>query len=99
MVVSPAMVELLMLTLLPFIDAPSLTLRESPNQGMHVHLAKSKRDKKKLDNSPHFVAISESGSSKSYFYEVCSICLFLAQTTKVEWPHNRNGLDLVETLL
>ncbi|KIK71237.1 hypothetical protein GYMLUDRAFT_66444 [Collybiopsis luxurians FD-317 M1] len=50
-------------------DAPSLTLRSSPGQGMHVHLAKSKRDQRKLNADPAFVSISESGTTKSYFYQ------------------------------
>ncbi|KIY45381.1 hypothetical protein FISHEDRAFT_66962 [Fistulina hepatica ATCC 64428] len=50
-------------------DAPSLTLRSSPGLGMHVHLARRKRDQRKLDESPDFVSIFESASTKSYFYQ------------------------------
>ncbi|KAK7058773.1 hypothetical protein VNI00_001397 [Paramarasmius palmivorus] len=50
-------------------DAPSLSLRSSPAQGMHVHLGKSKRDQSKLKNDPAFVPISESGTTKCYFYQ------------------------------
>ncbi|KAG7099423.1 hypothetical protein E1B28_001275, partial [Marasmius oreades] len=50
-------------------DAPSLTLRSSPAQGMHVHLAKFKRDQTKLKNNPAFVPISETGTTKCYFYQ------------------------------
>ncbi|KAF5382994.1 hypothetical protein D9757_006346 [Collybiopsis confluens] len=50
-------------------DAPSLTLRSSPGQGMHVHLAKSKRDQRKLNADPIFISLSESGTTKSYFYQ------------------------------
>ncbi|KAJ8084239.1 hypothetical protein PM082_003006 [Marasmius tenuissimus] len=48
-------------------DAPSLTLRSSPAQGMHVHLAKSKRDQTKLKADPAFTPISETGTTKCYF--------------------------------
>lgn len=58
------------LDLKPFSDAPSLTLRTSPALGMHVHLAKSKRDKSKMSKDPQFIAISESGTTKSFFYKV-----------------------------
>lgn len=50
-------------------EAPSLTLRSSPALGMHVHLSKAKRDKKQLDATPTFISISESGTTKSYFYK------------------------------
>ncbi|KAF8912862.1 muts domain V-domain-containing protein [Gymnopilus junonius] len=48
--------------------APSLTLRSSPGQGMFIHLARAKRDKKKLDNDPIFYSIGESITTKSYIY-------------------------------
>ncbi|KAJ3922978.1 muts domain V-domain-containing protein [Lentinula edodes] len=50
-------------------DAPSLTLRSSPGQGMHVHLAKAKRDQKKIAADPDFVSISETGTTRSYFFQ------------------------------
>ncbi|EIN13528.1 hypothetical protein PUNSTDRAFT_48476 [Punctularia strigosozonata HHB-11173 SS5] len=50
-------------------DAPSLTLRASRSHGLHVHLAKGKRDKAKLQASPSFILISESGSTASYFLQ------------------------------
>ncbi|KAJ3848816.1 muts domain V-domain-containing protein [Lentinula lateritia] len=50
-------------------DAPSLTLRSSPGQGMHVHLAKAKRDQKKITADPDFVSISETGTTRSYFFQ------------------------------
>jgi hypothetical protein len=37
---------------------------------MHVHLGKSKKDKSKLDKSEQFVTLSESNSTKAYFYQV-----------------------------
>ncbi|KAF5368576.1 hypothetical protein D9758_002409 [Tetrapyrgos nigripes] len=48
-------------------NAPSLTLRSSPGQGMHVHLAKAKRDQSKLEADPKFVSISENNTTKIYF--------------------------------
>ncbi|KAF9270425.1 hypothetical protein L218DRAFT_993042 [Marasmius fiardii PR-910] len=50
-------------------DAPSLSLRSSPAQGMHIHLAKFKRDQGKIKNDPVFVSISETGTTKCYFYQ------------------------------
>ncbi|KAF6766398.1 MutS2 protein [Ephemerocybe angulata] len=49
-------------------DAPSLTLRASPSQGMHVHVGRSRRDSKLLDIDPSFVKMSQSASTKCYFY-------------------------------
>jgi hypothetical protein len=54
-------------------DAPSLTLRASPAQGMHVHLAKAKRDHSKLSATPEFITIAESGSTRCYFFKVCVV--------------------------
>ncbi|TDL28538.1 hypothetical protein BD410DRAFT_893532 [Rickenella mellea] len=48
-------------------DAPSLTLRSSPSLGIHVHIAKPRRDLDRLKRSQRFVAISESNSTKSFF--------------------------------
>ena len=55
---------------IPTIDAPTLTLRASPAQGMHVHLGKAKRDQKKLNAAPEFVTIAESASTQCYFFKV-----------------------------
>ncbi|OAX44824.1 hypothetical protein K503DRAFT_677712 [Rhizopogon vinicolor AM-OR11-026] len=52
-----------------YVDAPSLTLRSSPAQGMHVHIGRSKRDQTAVKISPLFIGISESGSTSSYFYQ------------------------------
>lgn len=53
-----------------FVDAQSLTLRSAPGQGMFIHLARAKRDKKQLDLDPNFYTIGESLSTKSYIYRV-----------------------------
>lgn len=55
-------------------DAPSLTLRTNPAQGMHVHIGRAKRDDAKVKNDLSFVSISDSASTSSYFYQVCSLC-------------------------
>jgi hypothetical protein len=57
------------------IDAPSLTLRASPAQGMHIHLGKAKRDQNKLNAAPEFVTIAESASTQCYFYKVNIFCI------------------------
>ncbi|KAL4069487.1 muts domain V-domain-containing protein [Scleroderma citrinum] len=49
--------------------APSLTLRTSPAQGMHVHIARAKRDQGKIKSSSDFVSISENASTSSFFYQ------------------------------
>jgi hypothetical protein len=51
-------------------DAPSLTLRSSPSHGNHVHLLKAKRDRKRISEDPKFIGIAESGTTKSFFYQV-----------------------------
>ncbi|KAJ4486390.1 muts domain V-domain-containing protein [Lentinula aciculospora] len=50
-------------------DAPSLTLRSSPGQGMHVHLGKAKRDQRKMNADSDFVSISETGTTRCYFFQ------------------------------
>ncbi|KAI0651683.1 muts domain V-domain-containing protein [Trametes meyenii] len=46
--------------------APSLSLRASPGQGMHVHIAR-KKDASKLKRSKDFIPLSESGSTCTFF--------------------------------
>ncbi|KAI0004084.1 muts domain V-domain-containing protein [Russula compacta] len=50
-------------------SAPSLTLRSSPLQGLHVYIAKSKRDAAKVKASPAFTIISESNSTCCFFHQ------------------------------
>ena len=50
-------------------DAPSLTLRASPGQGMHVHVAR-KRDASQLKGDKDFIQLSESGSTCVFFHKV-----------------------------
>ncbi|KAL1729775.1 muts domain V-domain-containing protein [Schizophyllum commune] len=64
-------------------SAPSLTLRSSPALGMHVHIARRKRDCRLLDANPEFVKVSESGSTKGYFWR----------------PWTQLGSEIVETTL
>ncbi|EAU92915.2 MutS2 protein [Coprinopsis cinerea okayama7 len=49
--------------------APSLTLRSSAQQGMHVHLSRAKRDQGKLNDDPAFVKLAETASTKCYLYQ------------------------------
>ncbi|KAI0374340.1 hypothetical protein BV20DRAFT_987490 [Pilatotrama ljubarskyi] len=46
-------------------NAPSLTLRASPGQGMHVHIAR-KKEASKLQGAKDFIALSESGSTCTF---------------------------------
>ncbi|EMD41731.1 hypothetical protein CERSUDRAFT_42929 [Gelatoporia subvermispora B] len=48
-------------------DTPSLTLRSSPNLGMHVHVGRGKRGRARLDESDLFILLSESQSTTTYF--------------------------------
>jgi len=78
---------------------PSLTLRTNPAQGMHVHIGRAKRDDAQIKSDPSFIAISESASTRSYFYQVCS--LFCSPTiphlTNVSQPWSKLGAQIVET--
>ncbi|KIP12627.1 hypothetical protein PHLGIDRAFT_113698 [Phlebiopsis gigantea 11061_1 CR5-6] len=47
--------------------APSLTLRSSPGHGMHVHIARSKRDAPKIKGDTTFIPISESATTCTFF--------------------------------
>jgi hypothetical protein len=64
---------------------------------MHVHLLKAKRDRKKIGQNPEFVSIAESGTTKSYFYQVgcCFICPKLVLNPSQEWA--QLGGQIVET--
>ena len=79
--------------------APSLTLRTSPAQGMHVHIGRAKRDAAKIKSDPSFIAISESASTRSYFYQVCSLSCSPAHSclTNVSQPWSKLGAQIVET--
>src|ERR1700721_1797705 len=64
--------------------SPSLTLRSTPEHGMHVHVQRSKRGQSKIDASPIFIRISESGSTRCYFYK--------ASVIRVQADHHRLNL-------
>ncbi|KAI0067908.1 hypothetical protein BV25DRAFT_1911773 [Artomyces pyxidatus] len=49
-------------------DAPSLSLRSSPMQGFHVHVARARRDAGKVKASPEFTVVSESNSTSGFFH-------------------------------
>ncbi|PPQ70748.1 hypothetical protein CVT24_000859 [Panaeolus cyanescens] len=48
--------------------APSLTLRSAPSQGHFVHVARAKRDNTLLHESPDFLPIGATLSTKTYIY-------------------------------
>lgn len=48
--------------------APSLTLRASPGQGMHVHVSR-KTHASQLKKDKDFVSLSESGSTCTFFHQ------------------------------
>ncbi|KAF8272981.1 muts domain V-domain-containing protein [Lactarius quietus] len=50
-------------------NAPSLTLRSSPLHGLHVHIARSKRDAGKAKASPAFTVVAESNSTCCLFHQ------------------------------
>ncbi|KAK0233421.1 muts domain V-domain-containing protein [Armillaria fumosa] len=54
-------------------DAPSLGLRSSPGFGMHVHLARAKRDHRRINEDPNFVAINTTTTTRSYVYQEWSL--------------------------
>lgn len=58
-----------------FTDASSLTLRSSSFYGLHVHIARSKRDAAPLKASQSFVLISESNSTSVFFNRVIPLTL------------------------
>lgn len=83
-------------TVLIFFDAdvPSLTLRSSPGQGMHVHIQRSKKGQGKLAASARFVKIAETGSTSSFFYQVSHLYLRQATVRRILWPsHGPNWVD------
>jgi hypothetical protein len=78
------------------LDAPSLSLRASPAYGMHVHLARAKRDQAKLNAVDEFVTIAESGSTRCYFFKVHLIhsSILLNHLSSLD----RNGRSLEDRL-
>jgi DNA mismatch repair ATPase MutS len=53
--------------------APSLTLRSSRGQSMHVHIGRSKRDAGALRTSPLFAKVSESGSTCVFVHQAWTV--------------------------
>ncbi|KAI0048387.1 hypothetical protein FA95DRAFT_1678333 [Auriscalpium vulgare] len=88
-------------------DAPSLTLRSSPMQGLHVHVARSKRDAARLKTSGEFVVMSESKSTSSFFHrdwsklgkEIIQTSYDITVTEKQAFELLRNEVNMNETLL
>ncbi|KAK0505891.1 muts domain V-domain-containing protein [Armillaria luteobubalina] len=54
-------------------DAPSLGLRSSPGFGMHVHLARAKRDHRRINEDSNFVSINTTTTTRSYVYQEWSL--------------------------
>ncbi|KAK0208543.1 muts domain V-domain-containing protein [Desarmillaria ectypa] len=54
-------------------DAPSLGLRSSPGLGMHVHLARAKRDHHRINKDPNFLSINSTTTTRSYIYQEWSL--------------------------
>jgi hypothetical protein len=76
-------------------DAPSLTLRSSLSSlGLHVHIAKPRRDLEKIMKSKNLVLLSESASTKSYFYQVRVVNLLDAIARNVPVSHGTNSEPL-----
>jgi hypothetical protein len=50
---------------------------------MHVHLARAKRDQKKLEASGDFTRIAESGTTKCYFHQVWRFVTILETYTQI----------------
>ncbi|KAG1715645.1 hypothetical protein ID866_1527 [Astraeus odoratus] len=64
-------------------NAPSLTLRTSPAHGMHVHVARAKRDQSRIKSSPEFIRISESASTSSFFHQVKTFSAQLRRNARI----------------
>ncbi|KAI9462307.1 muts domain V-domain-containing protein [Lactarius psammicola] len=88
-------------------NAPSLTLRSSPLQGLHVHIAKSKRDAAKAKASPDFTVIAESNSTCCLFNqgwaqvgsELLETSQSIASAEKAAFEALRNEVKMHETQL
>ncbi|KAI0082196.1 hypothetical protein K474DRAFT_1655535 [Panus rudis PR-1116 ss-1] len=50
-------------------NTPSLTLRSSPAQGMHVHIAKAKRDRDRIKADPRFVSVTDTATTSTFFLQ------------------------------
>ncbi|KAH9081821.1 muts domain V-domain-containing protein [Lactarius deliciosus] len=88
-------------------NAPSLTLRSSPLHGLHVHVAKSKRDAAKAKASPTFTLIAESNSTCCFFHqgwaqvgsELLETSQTIASVEKAAFEVLRNEVKMHETQL
>ncbi|KAF8506861.1 muts domain V-domain-containing protein [Russula emetica] len=87
--------------------APSLTLRSTPLQGLHVHIAKSKRDAARAKVSPAFTIISESNSTCCLFHQgwaqlgskLLEISQSIASAEKAAFEVLRNEVKMHEAQL
>ncbi|KAK7694483.1 hypothetical protein QCA50_001669 [Cerrena zonata] len=79
-------------------DAPSLTLRTSPGQGMHIHIGRVKRDQARIREDPSFVKISESASTSTYFYQEWSqIGSQIMETTAAIYIAEREAFEALRS--
>lgn len=71
----------------------------SPAQGMHVHIGRAKRDEAKIKSDPSFIVISESASTRSYFYQAGSFCIarLIHALRMFSQPWSQLGARIVET--
>ncbi|CCM02790.1 uncharacterized protein FIBRA_04901 [Fibroporia radiculosa] len=75
-------------------DAPSLTLRSSPGYGMHIHIARGKRDSAKLNASSLFVPISQNNSTNVYLHKDWSqLGAEIVDTTTAIYAAEREAFD------
>lgn len=77
-------------------DSPTLTLRSSPGQGMHVHIARAKKDAGKIKNEPGFVPISQTGNTRTYFYQEWSkLGNHIVELASAVWAAERAAFELL----
>ncbi|CDO72395.1 hypothetical protein BN946_scf184977.g94 [Trametes cinnabarina] len=76
-------------------DAPTLTLRASPGQGMHVHVAR-KSHASQLKSSKDFVALSESGTTCTFFNrEWSQLAAQICETTMAISTAEKEAFELL----
>ncbi|EKM60914.1 uncharacterized protein PHACADRAFT_82590 [Phanerochaete carnosa HHB-10118-sp] len=77
-------------------NAPSLTLRSSPGYGMHVHIAKAKRDVAKIRAESLFIPILESASTSNFFLQEWSqLGAQIVQTTSEIQMAEREAFEIL----
>ncbi|OCH96567.1 hypothetical protein OBBRIDRAFT_840969 [Obba rivulosa] len=75
-------------------DIPTLSLRSSPNLGMHVHIGGRKRGKSRLDESDAFIQLGESQSTVTYFnQEWAQLGRHIVDTTTEIWQREKEAFE------